>query len=162
MTKDVDGMSSYVNKLKTSALRLFGTHFRQGLITLKLLVLDHMVDHLDRFGTFIVLRASPCEHFNSIFKQSDDCSSKRLNTRIGDTMRNVDSSLRRQQFSAITLKKAIPPQISSIKSPALPQSNAGLVRHGHKTFLSFHVFLSFDIQKMSDEMVLLLYVMYTV
>lgn len=91
--------------------------------------MDHMADDLDPFNTILVLNVFSYAHFNFTVKQSYKCTSKRLKTQIGDTVQHLDISLSRQQLSAITQKQSNLSQISSGKSPALSQSNAGLVRN---------------------------------
>lgn len=101
--------------------------YQQGLKILSFHLLDHIVDDLDRFGTILLLSASMYDHFDLIIKQSYACTSKRLKTRTGDTVRDLDSYLSRQQFSVIPHQQAIPCHVSRGTSPSPSQSNLGLV-----------------------------------
>lgn len=85
-----------------------------------------MGNDLDGFGTASVWRASPRDHFNLIFKQSYDCTEKRLKTRTVDTLRNLGSSFSIQNLSGITHQEAIIPQVSSVRHRSFPQFNPTL------------------------------------
>lgn len=83
--------------------------------------LDHLVDDLDRLETFDVLVASHYEHLNSVVKKSYASSSKRLQTRTADTVRNLDTSFWRQNVSTIC---------DHAKTKTTSSRRPGLVRPG--------------------------------
>lgn len=63
-------MGSSVRECKRSLRFLFGTHFQNGLSTLKIYLLDNLVEDLDRFGIDFGQNYSPYEHSNLVMKQS--------------------------------------------------------------------------------------------
>jgi len=120
-TRKMEELMVSIHTFKSAVWRLFGPHCENGLNTLKFHLLDHLVDELARFGTVLVLSASPYEHFNLIVKQSYASTSKRLQTRTSDTVRNSYTSLCRQKQSTIT---------ASQKTPSKSSPRIGVVQNG--------------------------------
>lgn len=71
-------MRSSVQEYKKYVRRLFALHRVNGLIALKVNLLGHRFDDLNRCGTGSVLSASAYDHFNLVVKQSYIRTSKRL------------------------------------------------------------------------------------
>ena len=130
---DMDELQNAVREFKKLLWCVFGPHCNNGLNTLKFHLLDHLVHDLKRFGSISVLSASPYEHFNYVIKQSYASTSKRLQTRTGDTVRNLGTALCQQHFSDKTVQR-------SPKSK--PFLRAGLVQNGES--LSFQDLLTFQ------------------
>ena len=131
---DMDELQNAVREFKKLLWCVFGPHCNNGLNTLKFHLLDHLVHDLKRFGSISVLSASPYEHFNYVIKQSYASTSKRLQTRTGDTVRNLGTALCQQHFSDKTVQR------SPTKSK--PFLRAGLVQNGES--LSFQDLLTFQ------------------
>lgn len=98
-TKGQSVMPKSVSTFKNSVWALFGAHCDNGQNILKLHLLDHHVDYLERFRTVHVLSASPYEPYNFVMKKAYGSTSKRRQARKSDTVRNLDSALKRQRVS---------------------------------------------------------------
>lgn len=129
---ELQDLRSTVLTFKKQVWSLFGPHCDRGLNTLKFHLLDHLVDDLQRFGTVRVLSASPYEHYNVVIKQSYSGTSKRLQTRERDTIRNLDTDLKRKRLASIQL-----PARNVGK-----RQNHGLVNTGER--ISFQVLLQLE------------------
>lgn len=86
-------------------------HCDRGVITLKCHLLDHLLDDLERFGTVLVLSASPYAHFNLTVKQSYASTCKSLHMRTKDTANVLGTNLKGQKVSTSSL-----PQVQSYPS----------------------------------------------
>lgn len=78
-----------ISLLKSKCVHTFEKHCEHGIHTLKFHLLDHVVEDLSKFGGLNILDASPYEHFNTFFKQSYRSTSKRIATRMDETVTNM-------------------------------------------------------------------------
>ena len=124
--QDLSNLKSSISHFKKMASYIFSPHCSRGFITLKMHLLDHLVDDLERFGSFGVLSASPFEHYNSSIKKAYSATSKRLLTRTADTIKQLDISLVRKSTSG--------PSYGN--SDSITATNLGLVRRAQKITLS--------------------------
>lgn len=69
-TGNLEEMRFYVYNFEKEVQKLFGARSEGGLNTLKFHLRDHLIDDVNRFGTVLVLSASPYEHFNLIVEQA--------------------------------------------------------------------------------------------
>lgn len=80
---------------------MIGTHYDCALNTLKLHLLDSLVDGPEHFESIEVLSASPYQLFNYIVKQDYGSPSKLLKTRTSDTITVLDSTFKRPDVNTI-------------------------------------------------------------
>lgn len=100
-TQNVDSMTSYVKKFKTSVWWFLEPNFQHRLNKLQFHLLGHTFHDLDLFGTFFQPGATLYDHFNFIARASYACNLKSLKSRSGDSVQIFVSSLISQHFSSI-------------------------------------------------------------
>lgn len=72
---------------------VLGLYCDRGLHTLKLHLLDHLVDYLELIGKVLVLSDYPFEHFNFIVKETYANTPKRFQTITKDNVNVLDNLL---------------------------------------------------------------------
>lgn len=82
-----------IREFKSVVEGAFASHCPSGLYTLKYHLLDHLVEDLERFGSISFMDAGPFEHFNVVIKQSYRMTSRRLTTRMDETVQRMGSAV---------------------------------------------------------------------
>lgn len=82
-----------IEELKRVNERVFVPHCSFGLYTLKVHLLDHLIEDLERFGSIYFTEARPAEHFTVLIKQSYRTTSRRLSTRFQKALQNMSSAV---------------------------------------------------------------------
>lgn len=86
-------MRSKIWKFKSAAEKTFSPHFFSGLLTIKFRLLDHLEDSSGRFGSFSSLRAGAFEHFYVLVKKSHRMTSRRLSTKMHESVEDIKNTL---------------------------------------------------------------------
>lgn len=81
--------------MKELIISTFVPHCDNGIYTLKLHLLYHVVEDIETTDNMAILDASPYEHFNVFIKQSYRSTSKRIATLMDETVTNMVSTLRK-------------------------------------------------------------------
>lgn len=84
---------SEIWKLKIVVGKTFAPYYSSGLFMLELLLLEHLADSLERFGSLLFMDAGPFEHFDVLMKKSCRIKSWRLSMRMHDTVEKTKSAL---------------------------------------------------------------------
>lgn len=86
-------------------VKLFRDHCETELFTLKFHLVDHLADDSWQYRSLSFVDAAPFRYFNLEVKQSYIVISKRTSTRMDETVRVMDSVLKR-------MKSSIPESVS--------------------------------------------------
>lgn len=74
--------------------KLFGPQCDRRLNTMTFNLQDDLVNDLERFGTILVISASPYKHFDFVVSQDYMCDSNCLETIAKDNLTALDSNLK--------------------------------------------------------------------
>lgn len=84
-----------IKEFKKMLLETIDEHYNFCQYTLKYYLLDHMVDHIQKFETLSVLGSSAYDHFNVLIKQSTRRSLQRRQSRMMETVKVLERNYER-------------------------------------------------------------------
>lgn len=67
--RELASLPSKIPKLKAVAEETCASHRSSGLFTLKLYLFDHVLEDLERFGSFSLTDAAPFDHWTVLMKR---------------------------------------------------------------------------------------------
>lgn len=91
-----------VYTFKKDVLDYIGTDSNHGLNTVKCHLLGHVIEALESLVTIHFLSKSTYEYYNVVVKQAYANTSKWLKTMASETVRNLDSTLKRHIVSDVS------------------------------------------------------------
>lgn len=92
-------LQSGIEEFNPGLRRVFAPHCVSGSYTFKFHRLDHPVENLKRFGDMSCTDEAPFERLNKLIERSYRMTSRRLSTRMQETVLNMKNALFRVQRS---------------------------------------------------------------
>lgn len=81
--------------------KLFEEHRNHGLNSLKFYLLEHIVFHIERFGSMLSSSASPHEHYTLGIRQAFEATLKSIITKIEDIVCLFGSELKKRKNNVV-------------------------------------------------------------